>query len=271
MYTLFSKSLASLESPLEPQVNVHLSSRACHNDLVLQLEGDCAMTVSALSASTMAQWFILNGALTSVVARADPTDYNCNGVTRRSRYLSMPCYYAGMDVAVAGHMNALLFDHRTGAVYLIDPNGTSSFFQADLDKAHILVSDDSEEDDDDDDDDEFEQLPDAHSHHTSASQKLVEGILRDYCKYLSQNGGGQWTYVPQEDWNPYGLCVNQNIAASQVGNGYCVVTTLMLLHVLELTQQTPDLVVRKFASLSPDQLLSLIVSYNAGLARTLGV
>jgi hypothetical protein len=252
MYTLFTKSLAHIDTPLVAQIDVQLASRQCHNDAVLQLEsGSAAMTVSALSNNTMAQWFRLNGALTSVSERSDPTSPGgaSANAPRRSRYLAMPCYYAGMDGAAPGHMSALLFDHRTGSVFLLDPNGSSSFFQADLDKARLLVpavdTEDEEEEEEENEDSEFEQLPEeeiSNHHHTSISQQLVEDVLRDYCRHLSQGGGGQWTYESQASWNPYGLCINSNIATSQVGNGYCVVTTLMLLHTLELTQQTPDLV-----------------------------
>jgi hypothetical protein len=235
-YSIYGVNARSREARLEHKLEIEFSSRNGKHDGVLQAENDGSgqLTLSMMSPFTMHRWLQANETRAEKCGRQP---------------VALPIFFSAMDSKEAGHMTVLFFDVASRIVYLVDPNGRSSFFDSAL---QVIGADGAE-------------LCSHPPEYASRSQYLVDTALRGYVESLNQVSKAPWFFVSQIEWNPDGQAVNRNIAISHIGNGHCVVTSLAIAHYAALCGQTPSSAVARFAALPDARLISLITSYNAYL------
>jgi hypothetical protein len=136
------------------------------------------------------------------------------------------------------HQTCLAIDILNKTAYLVDPNGSSSYFNTIFEKiSHDLYID---------------------------INSYVDKLLECYFSELNKIGI-KIEFIPGSKWNKNKICINRNFDKSLIGSGHCVITTIMLGHYLLTTNLNPSDVYNKFKYISDDNLLILINSYMFGI------
>ena len=155
---------------------------------------------------------------------------------QKSRYIILPLNY-GSNLSESGHIAPLIFDNQNKKVYMLDPNGKSTFFNSVLD---------------------FD------------TNVYVECMLIKYLNQLSDLGL-KYTFMCSKTWNQKNICINKNFKNSPIGSGHCVILTLMLAHLLITNKCHPSIIYDMFKHLTDDEVLFLIKEYSLGIHNLLGV
>lgn len=160
----------------------------------------------------------------------------CNYVLDNSnkRFLFLTLNYANtlMDSA---HQAAFMIDNHQKKIYMLEPNGKCDYFN------NVFHQDTSE---------------------------FVEILLRNYFNQLS-NLGLEYKYVHIDKWNHENICINKRFANNHIGNGHCVITTLILIHLISINKITPDEAIKIFKNLSDEEILYIIQQYSLGVYNIL--
>jgi hypothetical protein len=148
----------------------------------------------------------------------------------------------------AGHRTCLLIDTHRCEAYLYDPNGNTTFF-------NNIFSEEATKHG-------MKYTNDLYFDGHIAINKLFEGYFDD----LKTRLGTTIKFVPSDKWNPNKYVLNPSFSSKVViGSGHCVITTIMLIHVLHLTQEDLSLVFKELGKLSDEQLIYVINGYSCSV------
>lgn len=139
-----------------------------------------------------------------------------------------------IDTKDISHQICVAFDNINKKVYLIDPNGTITYF--------------NEEKNDNDDELYF------------IREKNAEILIVGYLQELSKIGLN-YEYIPINVWNNERYIINRNIENSVIGNGHCVATMLIIIHIIANIKANLTILYELFYELYDEELLCLINDY----------
>lgn len=139
------------------------------------------------------------------------------------------------------HQICAAFDNINKKVYLVDPNGTVTYFNA------------STMNDVDDD------LYFIHEKH-------AELMIIAYLQELA-NVGLQYEFVPTNIWNYERYIINRHFIESEIGRGHCVIVFLMIIHIMSTIKIEPTNLFELFYHFEDAELMSLINDYSVGVYK----
>ena len=140
----------------------------------------------------------------------------------------------GSNLSSAAHQSCIYFDNANRKVYMLDPNGRSTFFNS------IFGQD---------------------------MNYYVELILAKYVAELSSYGL-EYEYITCDRWNKDEIVLNKHFKNDVLDPGHCVITTLLLIHMVN-TYIDPSLAIQMFKHLTDDELLYFIREYSIGVYQLL--
>lgn len=147
-----------------------------------------------------------------------------------NRYIFLTLNY-GSNLHNSGHQASLMIDNENKQIFMIDPNGKSDFFD------HIFHQE---------------------------TNFYVENMLSKYFMELNKFGI-DYKYIYTSEWNPYKISLNKNFKNALIGSGHCVITTLMLIHLINIFNLNPHDAFSMISKLSEDEILYLIKEYSVGI------
>jgi hypothetical protein len=131
------------------------------------------------------------------------------------------------------HQTLLCMDLEKRLVYLLDPNGSTTYF------------------------DRLFGYP---------LESLIERLLAHYFEEMA-DFGSSFIFVPRASWNHLELSVNRSFAGTDFSSGNCVVTSYMIAHYLVLTGGEPIEPYISFQLASRADLLYFVNGYTKMLYR----
>lgn len=137
----------------------------------------------------------------------------------------------GSNLHDSGHQASLMIDNENKQIYMIDPNGKSDFFD------HIFHQE---------------------------TNFFVENMLSKYFAELGKFGLN-YKYIYAADWNPHKISLNKSFKNACIGSGHCVITSLMLIHLINSFNLNPKNAFDMISNLSEDEILYLIKEYSVGV------
>lgn len=148
----------------------------------------------------------------------------------KKKYIFLTLNY-GSNIHDAGHQSIIFINNSIKKIYMIDPNGRSTYF-----------------------DSIFNEL----------TNPYVEMMLSRYFSELIKFGL-EYSYVDTMTWNPDTMIINKTTDNDYVGSGNCVVTALMLIHLISVHNFAPEVAFERLSKLSKEELLYLIKEYSLGI------
>ncbi len=153
---------------------------------------------------------------------------------QNKKYIFLTLNY-GSNLSSVAHQSAIMIDNYNKKIYMIDPNGKSDYFDSIfLEKTH----------------------------------RYVENLLSNYFLELNKFGL-DYKYVHMSSWNSKNIVINRNFNSEYISNGNCVVTTLMLIHLIVMFEINPVDAFILLNNLSNDELLYIIKEYSIGIYNIL--
>jgi hypothetical protein len=168
------------------------------------------------------------------------------------RYVFFPVMLAFEEKEV-GHCTQLCFDKIMQKVYLIDPNGSTTFFNSMFLDMYKKQSGEMFYD-------EFYQL-------IIDGAPLVDMLFEGYVKILNDSFGLNYVFEPQTIWNNQCMVLNKSFTDSVIGSGHCVILSVMVAHFLHLTCCDVNVAFEEFAKLKNKELIYIINSYSLGFIQ----
>ena len=150
------------------------------------------------------------------------------------KYIFLTLNYTS-NLMKSGHQAILMIDNQNKLIYMIDPNGKSDY----LDNVFM-----------------------------EQTNFYVETLLSKYFSELNKFGL-EYKYIYSASWNEKQISINKKFDNNFIGNGHCVITTLMLIHLIITFDVKPDIVFELLNNLSNDELLFLIKEYSLGVYNIL--
>ena len=168
------------------------------------------------------------------------------------RYVFMPLVF-GTEVKEKGHFGVVVFDLKANDVFMLDPNGKTSFF----DNIFIEYSKKSGEH-------VYENYEkDLYIDGGSLVDKLIEGYVNEL-NFVFDLG---LKYIGSSAWNPKTYVINRTFSNENViGSGHCVAITTMLIHLLHLSDSSVTDVYEKLGKLSDVHIMEIINGYSVGIS-----
>jgi hypothetical protein len=183
---------------------------------------------------------------------------NCKN---NKRYVFIPVVFT-MNGTNFGHQTALIFDSIQYKVFLFDPNGRSTYFNYMF--VHQVLGDQKNKTPEEPldlskiDKDLINEL-------YIEGDKLIDDMLSGYVKLLNDMFDTKYIFESSYVWNPKKFAINPHFANSLIGSGHCVITTILILHYLHVTNMDITDVFSKFGNLNQTELLYLINAYTLGI------
>jgi hypothetical protein len=171
----------------------------------------------------------------------------------KKQYIFMPFNYSS-PIKEAGHQAALVLDNNNHKVYLLDPNGSPTYFNnllADQLKNEFTT------------DDEAQLLN--HSYGVDYSI-YVENMLSAYFDQLELYGL-KYSYVKMQRWNPYGISLNGDFNNSVIGNGHCVILVFLLMHYATTTKLPIEDTLQSIGKFTKNELATIINNYTCNIYK----
>lgn len=168
-----------------------------------------------------------------------------------NKYILLPLVYK-TGVKYYGHQTFIAFDNFSKRVYLVDPNGRSTYFDS---MYCNLVNEDKLN----------SVLEDELSYNFEIN---IDSLLYGYLNELKKIGL-EYEFIPADVWNEQRIIINRTIPQSEIGLGHCVCTTLIIMHMLATTNLSPMEIYEIIFCLYNEQLLSLINDYSIGIYKML--
>jgi len=143
----------------------------------------------------------------------------------KNRFIFIPLNY-GCVLMKNGHQAIIVIDTKKNKSYLVDPNGSPEYFD-NLFQENIA--------------------------------SIIESMIEQYSKLFNL------TYIKTHIWNPFLLVFNhdfRHIENNKVGIGHCVPLTLIIVHIMDKLDLTPDNVFQILGQLKDEELLKLIEEYS---------
>lgn len=151
----------------------------------------------------------------------------------KNNYIVIPVNYA-CGLIDSGHIAILAINNVAKNIYLLDPNGKPDYFN------NVFTEDVSQN---------------------------VELLISNYLNLLKQFDL-DYKYVNMKDWNPTYKSINNSLDSKydiNVGNGNCLIITVMLSHLILKADFDPSIIYEAFVNLSTEELLFLIKNYSLAI------
>ena len=172
-----------------------------------------------------------------------------------SRYVFVQTMF-GSEIHDFGHSGFLLFDKLKSNLHFVDPNGCTHFF----DTVFNTYNDSKKLSDYDLS--EFDL--------NINTEHLFELILKKYINDLNDAFSTSFKFVERKVWNPFSNCMNRgSFESSEIGDGHCVVTTIMLINYLATTDSDIEYIFECIGRLKDYELIELINAYSVGIYHLL--
>lgn len=142
-----------------------------------------------------------------------------------SRYMFFPFNFS-CEASKEGHQLTLVIDNHSFKIYLMDPNGTPTYFNSIL---SLNVND------------------------------YLELLIDRWTKVIKEQVGINYTYVYQREWMPHTCAINRHVDV--LGGGNCVTSTIILCHILSLTGMEFPTCYHQLAYISAAEWGSLLKKY----------
>lgn len=150
------------------------------------------------------------------------------------KYIFLTLNY-GSNLMKSSHQSALMIDNENKLIYMIDPNGKSTYF-----------------------DGVFHE----------PTNFYIETILSKYFLELKKFGL-EYKYMYSADWNTKKIAINKHFNNDIIGQGHCVITTLMLINLITLMDIKPNVAFEMLNKLSSDEIIFFIKEYSIGVYNIL--
>lgn len=133
------------------------------------------------------------------------------------------------------HQAAIMLNTIEKTVYLLDPNGQPDYFMDKLTKKEEYTN----------------------------TINIVDNILNEIFKNIG------YEYLPMTFWNNEKHSINRKFSDSVIGEGHCVIITILLIHYIMLTEFDPKTIYDLFGNLLDPDLLHVINSYSLTIYKML--
>ena len=175
----------------------------------------------------------------------------------KSRYVFLPIAFSSENKK-DGHHTSLIIDKKENKFYLYDPNGRSSYFNNIFaESANTLTN-----------------SANASVINTSDfyfdGHELIDILMKGYVDDIKRKFGVKYEYVTSNIWNPLKKVLNPTFDKnSLIGSGHCVITTILFLHYLHVTNYNVAEAYQQLGSLNTNELIYLINGYSCWAYQTL--
>ncbi len=188
----------------------------------------------------------------SVDSMLEYIEDNCH-----KKYLYFPVVF-GSEVHKFGHFSVIIFDIAERKVYMVDPNGRSSFFDNMLIK-YIEKTGNKEL--------EGVMLNSLYNNLHIDGVNLVNKLIEQYVHEFNFMSSINFRFIPSSDWNKNNLVINRTFPKSCVINsGNCVMMTTLLIHLTHLFQDKEiKEIYHTIAEMPDEELIHLINGYSVGV------
>jgi hypothetical protein len=156
----------------------------------------------------------------------------------KNRYVFIPATL-GTEFKEGGHVALLVFDIKNFEVFFLDPNGKTTYF----DSVHKFISSDN-----------FISID---------TNERLDRLMNTYIDSFNLEWGLNYKFISSREWNPAGYVLNRTFSSSDIGTGHCVISIIMLTHLLALTGDTIKKIYEMIASMSDTETLYVINCYTA--------
>lgn len=193
----------------------------------------------------------LNYLLLHTLSIESLVEYLTNNLSEGKKYVFIPLSFSS-EYDEYLHMSCLIFDIINNKVYLYDPNGRSTYFNDIVIDAFIKNNKMKKEELD------KELMRELYIETSDLVDKLMEGYLNEINKVFNV----KYTFISSRTWNKYNRVINKSFNNSVIGSGHCVITTIMLLHYLSLTEDELKIVFENITKLNDEELIYIINCYS---------
>ena len=152
----------------------------------------------------------------------------------------------------SGHALCIIVDNKLGEIYLMDPNGNTSYYDNVLIKfsksitgLHIP--------------DEF--IKDMYIDSSFKINQLMQCYVNDINKYLNS----QLKFVPSSEWNPSRGALNRTLPSDTIQSGNCVTITIFIMHYMSLTNLSLVDTYSTLLKYTDEELSNIINSYSLSI------
>jgi hypothetical protein len=169
---------------------------------------------------------------------------------RLKRYVFLPVMF-GHELEKNGHCASLAFDTFENKVYFIDPNGITTYFD------RLLI--------------------DLFTYHNKDilllplndiiinTEKLVEILFQTYIADLNSKFDTKFEFVSKQIWNKSGFSVNKSLSTSVIGVGHCVISTILINHLLHMSQSDISVIIKTLGCMPIEANIEIINNYSIGI------
>lgn len=192
----------------------------------------------------------LNYLLLHILSPESMALYLTENISRNKRYTFMPITF-GHEYTDSGHMTSLIFDNREYKVYLYDPNGRSTYFNTIYIDAYLKNGGKMENS--------------LRKDMYVSTENLLNALIKSYVDELYNKYRIKYEFIPSNNWNKNDGVLNKNFKKSVIGNGHCVIITIMFLHYLSITEDNVENIFNKLTNVCDEELLYIINCYSMGI------
>lgn len=174
-------------------------------------------------------------------------------INNNKRYVFIPLIF-NSEINKSGHFTFLIFDVFNNKVYMMDPNGESSYF----DNVMILHAKKNKTFSDA----ELEMMS---IHMIINSERLVEKLINIYIKKLNIDFDLTYEFVSRTKWNPSNLVLNKHLDNSGIPGGNCVIISTILMYYLINKQSELIEPYKLLSEISSEQMIQIINGCSVGM------
>jgi hypothetical protein len=171
--------------------------------------------------------------------------------TNNKRYVFVPLIF-NSEINESGHFTFLIFDVLNNKVYIMDPNGESSFFN-DVMILHAKKNKTFK-------DTELEMMS---AHMIINSEQLIN----IYIKKLNIDFGLTYEFISRTIWNPLNLVLNKHLDNSGIPGGNCVIISTILMYYLINKQSELIEPYKLLSEISSEQMIQIINGCSVGMCN----
>lgn len=169
------------------------------------------------------------------------------------RYIYFPFTYSS-ETKTCSHQAMLVLDTMENNVYLMDPNGSTSYFN-DILYESLMKNGFVDEN-------KARQMNNMYGINYNS---VVEDMIQKYFEQF-QIFNMKYTYIRTKKWNPYRKSLNSSkYEDTYIGTGHCVILTLLLCHFSSVTGYDLEEIWKVFGKLSKDDMVVLINNYTCNI------
>jgi len=96
------------------------------------------------------------------------------------------------------------------------------------------------------------------------SENLVEILFQTYIADLNSKFDTNFEFVSRQIWNKSKFSVNSPLPTSVIGSGHCVISTILIKHLLHMSQLDVIDVIKTLGIIPADTNIEIINNYSIG-------